>query len=155
MCDTSVWPILRAIQSLNLIADLTLENLALRQQIMVLRRRGRPRRKTWDRLFWILLYRIWSSWKEALVIVQPDTGVQQLTTCPEDKWSPFGFPDSSLKDRGKCIVARIVTRYWFNSGAQGVTRGVKLSDVSPTFVAIIGISHDLPTRCLVGLRIRE
>jgi hypothetical protein len=41
--------------------DLALENLALRQQLGVLKRRKRvPRLKKGDRLFWVVLSRIWA-----------------------------------------------------------------------------------------------
>ena len=54
--------------------DLVLENLALRQQLAVLReRRPRPRFSASDRLFWTSLCRLWSQWKRALVLVQPET----------------------------------------------------------------------------------
>jgi hypothetical protein len=41
--------------------DLAFENLALRQQLRVLKRRnGVPRLKRKDRLFWVVLSRIWA-----------------------------------------------------------------------------------------------
>jgi putative transposase len=56
--------------------DLALEVLALRQQVAVLKRkRPRPPLRWSDRLFWTLLRRFWSGWKDALAIVQPDTVV--------------------------------------------------------------------------------
>jgi hypothetical protein len=56
--------------------DLALENLALRQQLAVLKRGGkRPAIKKKDRLFWVWLSRIWKGWRESLVIVKPETVV--------------------------------------------------------------------------------
>jgi hypothetical protein len=53
------------------------ENLALRQQLSVLKRRHpRPKLTASDRLFWLLARRLWSSWKEALILVNPETVVQ-------------------------------------------------------------------------------
>lgn len=53
-----------------------IENLALRQQLAVFnRRRCRPRLAIMDKLFWVILRRFWSSWKEALIVVKPDTVV--------------------------------------------------------------------------------
>src|SRR5262245_56099805 len=50
--------------------DTALEILALRQQIVVLKRkRPRPRLNPLDRLFWIILYCFWSRWAEVLVAV--------------------------------------------------------------------------------------
>ena len=56
-------------------AALELENLALRHQIGVLQRSARKRAKLTplDRLFWAGLSRIWSDWRSALAIVQPET----------------------------------------------------------------------------------
>jgi hypothetical protein len=46
---------------------LLLENLALRQQLVALRRRRpRPRLAAFDRVFWILAHRFWSGWKQLL-----------------------------------------------------------------------------------------
>ncbi len=51
--------------------------LALRQQLATYAQRGpKPRITSVDRIFWALLSRIWSGWKENLVIVQPDTVVR-------------------------------------------------------------------------------
>jgi putative transposase len=53
---------------------LALENLALRQQLAVYKRRlPRPKLRSTDRLFWAGLARIWTGWRQALVIVAPDT----------------------------------------------------------------------------------
>src|SRR5205807_7026475 len=56
-------------------AALELENLALRHQIGVLQRsvRKRPRLTPLDRLLWVWLFAIWSDWRSALAIVQPET----------------------------------------------------------------------------------
>src|SRR5215470_15422262 len=56
--------------------DLILENLALRQQLLVLRSQ-RPRRRlaTAHKLFWIALRGVWSGWKKPLVMVTPRTVV--------------------------------------------------------------------------------
>jgi transposase InsO family protein len=54
--------------------QLALENLALRQQLAVYKRRlARPRPRTTDRLFWVALARVWAGWRQALVIVSPDS----------------------------------------------------------------------------------
>jgi transposase InsO family protein len=59
-------------------AALQLEILALRHQINVLQRRKpkRPRLMSWDRFFWVWLMRLWSGWREALVIVKPETVIR-------------------------------------------------------------------------------
>jgi hypothetical protein len=56
--------------------NLALENVALRQQLMVLRRQsGSVRLRDRDRHFWVWLRRIWPGWRGALVLVQPATVV--------------------------------------------------------------------------------
>src|SRR5450432_3420966 len=53
---------------------LVLENLALRQQLAVLKRKHpRPRLGPLDKLFWVLARRFWPRWREMLVLVQPET----------------------------------------------------------------------------------
>jgi putative transposase len=53
---------------------LVLENVALRHQLAVLQRTApRPRLRPSDRLFWVLLSRLWHGWAEAVAIVQPET----------------------------------------------------------------------------------
>ena len=58
-------------------AALHLEILALRHQLQVLERSRRPRLRLTaaDRLLWVWFSRIWSEWRPALVLVQPDTVV--------------------------------------------------------------------------------
>ena len=56
-------------------AALELEAVALRHQLMVLKRqrRGRPRLFAIDRLLWIWLYRLWPRCTGAMVLVKPAT----------------------------------------------------------------------------------
>ncbi len=55
-------------------AALHLENLALRQQLAIVKRKSfRPSLRLTDRLFWVTLSRVWPRWREALVIVKPET----------------------------------------------------------------------------------
>src|SRR5262249_61053405 len=54
--------------------NLAFENLALRQQLAILKRtQKRPVINTKDRLFWVWLSRIWLEWRAPLLIVKPDT----------------------------------------------------------------------------------
>src|SRR6202140_4847177 len=64
---------------------LQLESIALRHQIAVLERNGtrRPCFSLWDRLFWILLLRWWSQWRDSLIIIQPET----VLRWPGEGWS--------------------------------------------------------------------
>ncbi len=56
---------------------LVAENLALRQELVVLQRTGqRPRLRKRDRIFWTWLSRFWTGCRSALLIVQPETVVR-------------------------------------------------------------------------------
>jgi len=60
-----------------------LENLALRQQLTVFKRKHpQPRFSASDKLFWVMLRQLWCRWKLALVLVQPETVV---------RWHRAGF----------------------------------------------------------------
>ena len=78
--------------------DLVIENLALRQQLSILKaERSRPRLTTVDRMFWVVLHRTWSRWADALIIVKPETVV---------RWHRAGFKTywrwkSKTKRRGR------------------------------------------------------
>jgi hypothetical protein len=70
-----IWAVVWALFSKK--ADLVAENLALRQQLIVLRRRiGRPRLLKRDRIFWLWLARSWNGWRESLIVVKPGTLVR-------------------------------------------------------------------------------
>ena len=54
-----------------------LENIALRQQLAIYKRKHkRPRLLQHDRWFWMLLARVWKGWRAALFVVHPDTVVR-------------------------------------------------------------------------------
>ena len=64
-------------------ATLAAENLALRQQLIVLHRSvKRPKLRNRDRIFWILLSRLWKQWQSSLYTLRPATVV---------KWHREGF----------------------------------------------------------------
>jgi hypothetical protein len=78
---TILWHLIRGLLTSH--AILVAENLALRQQLGVLRRRvPRPRFRRSDPLFWVCLRKLWSGWRSALVLVRPDTVV---------RWHRAGF----------------------------------------------------------------
>ena len=64
-------------------SQLALENLALRQQLAILRHQApRPRLRRVDRAFWVTLARIWGDWRSALILVKPETIL---------RWHRLGF----------------------------------------------------------------
>ena len=57
--------------------SLLLENLALRQQLAVLKRKHpRPRMAAVDKIFWVFARRFWGAWKQSLLLVSPETVVR-------------------------------------------------------------------------------
>jgi len=63
--------------------NLLLENLALRQQLVVLKRRHpKPKLGPLDQLFWVTARQFRSSWTESLLLVMPETVV---------RWHRAGF----------------------------------------------------------------
>ena len=57
--------------------SLAAENLALRQQVAVYKQSvKRPKLRPRDRVFWVWLSRLWSNWRSALAIVQPETVIK-------------------------------------------------------------------------------
>jgi hypothetical protein len=78
---------------------LALENLALRQQLAVYKKTlKRPKLHPSDRLFWICLSRVWAEWRQALIIVTPDTVLRWHRRRFRDYWTklsrrpPLGCP---------------------------------------------------------------
>src|ERR1700738_1963661 len=54
-----------------------LENLALRQQLAIYKRKKkRPRLVGRERWFWIALSAVWKDWRRPLFVVHPDTVVR-------------------------------------------------------------------------------
>jgi putative transposase len=57
--------------------ELALENLALRQQLAILKRnRPHPRLRRRDRLFWACLSSVWHRWRESLIVVKSESVVR-------------------------------------------------------------------------------
>jgi transposase InsO family protein len=85
-------------------ASLAVENLALRQQLAILKRSvSRPKLRRRDRFFWALLSRLWLGWRSALILVSPDTVV---------RWHRLGFRLfwrwKSRSQPGRPALARVV-----------------------------------------------
>src|SRR5713101_848108 len=96
--------ILRLFQSRRM---LLLENLALRQQLAVLKRRHpRPRLSAFDKFFWVLARRFWSGWKQILIIVGPETVV---------RWHRSGF----------ALYWRVISRARRVTGRRRVSKEVR------------------------------
>jgi putative transposase len=88
-----------------------LENLALRQQVMVLKRTvKRPQLQTRDRLFWVLLARTWRQWRAALVLVQPDTVVRWHREWLRRRWARRSQRTRAGRPRLNAAIRVLVTR---------------------------------------------
>jgi len=99
--------------------ELVLENLALRQQLRAVKRTtSRPHLRTRDRLFWIVLARIWRNWRTALVLVQPDTVVRWHRNWLCRRWTrrsrpqPGGRPIISIQIRTLVREMAIANPLW-------------------------------------------
>src|SRR6516162_3032131 len=92
--------------------QLALENLALRHQLAVYKRTvTRPRLRRTDRLFWVWLARVWTGWRQALVIVTPDTVLRWQRRRFREHWTklsgrpPVGRPPVSAAI--KALISRM------------------------------------------------
>jgi putative transposase len=87
-------------------AALQLENLVLRHQIGVLQRsvRKRPKLTPLDRLLWVWLFAVWSDWRSALAIVQPEA----IIAWHRKSFRLFWTWKIRLGKRGRPTVAREV-----------------------------------------------
>ena len=87
--------------------SLLIENLALRQQLAVFKRQnGRPRLVATDKLFWVVLRRFWSLWKNALIVVKPESVV---------RWHRAGFQ----------LYWRLISRVRKPMGRRPVTQEIR------------------------------
>jgi len=68
--------------------SLLLENLVLRQQLTVLKRKHlKPKVRVLDKLFWVVALRFWSGWKQSLILVTPETLIRWHRTGFRLYWS--------------------------------------------------------------------
>ncbi len=99
--------------------NLLLENLALRQQLAVFKRKNsRPRLASLDKLFWIILRRWWSSWKDNLIVVTPDTVVRWHRTGFQLYWR---FLSRARKQLGRRPVSRDIRELIFKMMSENPT----------------------------------
>jgi len=70
--ETILFAIFACILLLSRDRNLLIENLALRQQLAILKQKNKLR----DRIFWVFLSRFWKDWKSVLIVVQPETVIR-------------------------------------------------------------------------------
>jgi transposase InsO family protein len=88
------------------LSALAAKNLALRQQLAVLKQRHpQPRLAAPDKLFWVILRRLWPEWKRALILVQPETVVRWHNAGFELYWT--WLSRSRTRAGRKCISKKL------------------------------------------------
>jgi transposase InsO family protein len=101
--------------------SLLLENLALRQQLAVLKRKHpRPRMGGVDKIFWVFARRFWGTWKQSLVLVQPETVVRWHRAGFRLYWS---FLSKARKQVGRKRLSKEVRDLIFRMVAENATWG--------------------------------
>src|SRR5262245_35093087 len=91
--------------------QLALENLALRQQLAVYKRTmARPALRQTDRLFWVLLARLWTGWRQALVIVSPDTVLRWQRRRFRDYWANLSGRPIAGRPSVHAEIKALITR---------------------------------------------
>jgi transposase InsO family protein len=90
--------------------QVALENLALRHQLAVYKKRvNRPNLRRSDRLFWIALSRVWAGWRQALVIVSPNTVLRWQRRRFREYWTRLsGRPPAGRRPISRQIRALVV-----------------------------------------------
>src|SRR5262249_41626204 len=127
--------------------QLALENLALRQQLTVYKRTvARPRLRKIDRLFWVALARVWSGWRESLVIVTPDTVLRWQRRRVREYWTKLSGGSSGGRPPVNAEIKALVSRMAAANPLWGAPRiHAELLKLGIT-VAERTVSRLLPTR---------
>ncbi len=104
-------------------AELAVENLALRQQLAILKEKTkRPKLRPRDRVFWVWLSPFWANWRSVLLVVQPDTVVRwhrqgfKLYWCWKSQTGKVGRPKIELE------IRRLIRRMSQENSTWGVPR---------------------------------
>jgi len=119
---------------------LLLENLALRQQLTVLKRKHRkPKVGPLDKLFWVLAHRFWSAWKGSLVIVTPETVARWHRAGFRRYWSLI----SRVKERvGRKKLSQEIRDLIFQMATDNPTWGApRIRRASPAGLRCIRAKH--------------
>jgi putative transposase len=92
--------------------QVALENLGLRQQLAMYKRTApRPKFRPTDRLFWVWLARVWSDWRQSLVIMNPGTVLRWQRRRFREHWTKLSARPSvgrpSVNVEIKALVIRM------------------------------------------------
>ena len=117
--------------------ELALENLALRQQLAILNRKGQRRRlRKRDQFFWVSISRVWQKWRECLILVKPETVVRWHRRGFALHWSRLskqkepGRPGMHKEIRNLVRKMADANRYWGSPRIHGelLKVGIKISE---------------------------
>src|SRR5216117_782816 len=90
---------------------LALENLALRHQLAVYKKTvARPKVRRSDRLFWVALSRVWAGWRQALVIVSPNTVLRWQRRRFREHWTKLSARPLAGRPPVNAEIKALVTR---------------------------------------------
>src|SRR5437667_2694707 len=90
---------------------LALENLALRHQLAVYKKTvSRPKVCRTDRLFWVALSRVWAGWRQALVIVSPNTVLRWRRRRFREHWTKLSARPIAGRPPVNVEIKALVTR---------------------------------------------
>lgn len=124
--------------------DLLLENIALRQQILVLERQvKRPKFRDRERAFWVVLSRHWSGWKSPLRLVQPQT----VVSWHRRSWRLFWKWKSKPKDHGRPTVPLEV--WAISSSAEGASSPIISANCSAMVCTSVALTLPSPSASIV------
>jgi len=91
--------------------QVALENLALRQQLAVYKQMvTRPKLLSSDRLFWVALSRVWAGWRQALVIVSPNTVLRWQRRRFREYWARVSARPAAGRPRVSRQIRALVVR---------------------------------------------
>ncbi len=100
----------------------SLENIALRHQLAVLRRQGyKPRLKGQDRILWLVLKRTWPKWRTTAITFQPETVIAWQRTVVRLFWRWKSRRRSGRPGKDSELV-RLIRQMWAANPTWGSPR---------------------------------
>jgi hypothetical protein len=133
--------------------DTSIEVLALRQQVAVLKRkRPKPPLCPLDRLFWTVLRASWSGWQDALVIVKPETVVAWHRAGFRWYWRWKSRPRGGrprITEEVRCALPRFFLRKNFLR-TSGQNSDIRLPIPSAARLVTTRLSMTVPVRLAEG-----
>jgi len=91
--------------------QVALENLALRHQLAVYKKTvNRPKLLSSDRLFWVALSSMWTGWRQALVIVSPNTVLRWQRRRFREYWARLSARPAPGRPRVSRQIRALVVR---------------------------------------------